>query len=219
LNNSISKDLGKEIVNKGFDTSIDYAEMFLDSITESEALKGIPLVKTVVASVNIFNSIRDKVNLKKLLVFLKEFHSKEISDENFQKFEEKFRNNPKFKEMIIEHILVFIDRINGTEKSKILGRLFGNHIQGKIDWNRFIALSICLENIHPNSFAFLEKLSKQDWIVREAAYTSRDHEKEGLLSAAGISFTHGNFFTVNQLGRDLFEFGIKEYCPPTTDAA
>ena len=210
LDSSIVKDLGKEIVNKGFDTSLDYAEILIDSITENEALREIPLVKTVVASVNVFNSIRDKANLKKLLVFLKEFHSKEISNEDFQKFEEKFRTNQKFKEKTLEHILIFIDRINVTEKSKVLGRLFGSHIQGKMDWDRFIALSICLENIHPNSFAFLEKLSKQDWIVREQAYTSRDYEKEGLLSSAGISFTHGNFFTVNQLGRDLFEFGIKE---------
>jgi len=205
----LSSELGKELVNKGFDTSLDYAEIFIDSFNENEILKEIPIVKTVFTSINIVNTIRDKANLKKLLVFLREFHKNELSNKDFEKFKNKFNNDKKYRERVIEHILIIVDRINGTDKSKVFANLFTNHINKNIDWERFVALSICLENIHPSSFKFLEELSTKDWRIVDNTNAKENYEKKGLLFSAGIGFSYIANFTVTQLGRDLFEFGIK----------
>lgn len=206
---AILNELYSELVNKNFDVSIDYGELFIDTVMEHEVLKEIPLAKTVVAVGSAFASMRDKANLLKLFVFLKEVHKGSVTEEERKGFNDKLQQDAKWRKRALEHVLLQIDRIHSVEKAEILGRLFMNHIRGAIDWPRFMSLSVCLENIHPDSFSFFEELSNRNWIIREQSFNDRDWEKEGLLSAAGLSFTHGNFFTVHKLGQDLYEYGIK----------
>ncbi|MEO1653143.1 MAG: hypothetical protein AAFU64_06335, partial [Bacteroidota bacterium] len=45
---NVSKELFDELLNPSFDLSIDYSEIYIDDKIENEALKEIPIIKSVV---------------------------------------------------------------------------------------------------------------------------------------------------------------------------
>src|SRR5690349_25168541 len=57
-----------EIYNKAIDLQTDYTELALDSITNNEILKEIPIVKTLAAFYNVASSLKARHDVKKILV-------------------------------------------------------------------------------------------------------------------------------------------------------
>ena len=53
----------------------EYAEIGLDAVMEDGILKDIPIVSTAIAIYKIGGSIKERHNLKKLLVFLNELNN------------------------------------------------------------------------------------------------------------------------------------------------
>ena len=53
----------------------EYAEIGLDAVMEEGVLKDIPIVSTAIALYKIGNSIKERHNLKKLLIFINEINN------------------------------------------------------------------------------------------------------------------------------------------------
>ncbi len=203
--NKLTKNLESEIYETVIDLETDYAELALDSITENGILKEIPIVKTLVAFYNVSSSLVARHNVKKILVFLKEFHSKKVDPGKLEKFRRHFEENPKHREDVLETVLVLNEKFIEVEKSKILANLFKAHIEDLITWSEFNHLSFVLNSLHPMGYNFLEKMSREPhW-----SNHGRDREGEAFMFACGIGHRHGSLFAVTSIGQKLFEFGIK----------
>jgi len=204
---NIEKALEEGLESSAIDLTIDYAEMALDSFIDNEIVREIPIVKTIVGLIKGGLKVREVFFAKKLLTFLKEFHSRKIEDSKLSEFQETFKTDQKYRESVIEQILVLNERFLEVEKSKILANLFLAHINEKFSWDSFKDLSVCLNNLHLRGVKLLEDLEKKP----EPFYEPLDHgsEEEALLASAGIILRWGTHLRINRHGQFLYIYGIK----------
>lgn len=209
---SISKKFTREILDPSIDLSIDYSEIYLDDIIENEALKEIPLVKSVVGVIKAGISINQFWFAKKLLTFIQEFNTKTISPEKKDKFQKRISDDEKFRKRVTEQTMVFIDRHIVITKTKILAQLFSAFVEEIITFEEYSSLSISLEKIHPDSFHFLKELSGTNFEVNQDKKGDKKFDEQAMLLSSGIAretsaWSHG--FIVSEDGKKLFELGIK----------
>ena len=213
--NSITNAISNDMVSTSLDLGVEYAELGFDELLNDGILKEIPVIKTLVSVAKIGFNIKEKFFVKKVLTFLKEFHSGTISQVKLDEFRNKFNSDYKHREKVTEQIMVFLDVYLTNEKSKILAKLFKAHIEGYYDWEYFQSLSTCLNSLHPQSFNYLDRLSQSDFQIPmspEKVGLSRDFDNEALLDACGISYKASPWasaYQVTKLGQDLFNYGIK----------
>ncbi len=199
--------LAGEIAKPSLDLAQDYAEMSIDSLTVSPIVKEIPIVKTVADVFKTGMAIREWHFVKKLLTFLKEFHAGSTETEATHLFRERLNSDSVFRERVASHLLVIIDRYVTTDKAQILAHLFRAHVNGQIEWQDFVNLSVVLDALQTSSYEFLEELANS---ARPFMYHAIRNE-EAPLFAAGIAIRHGTKFSVTPLGKLLYQFGLKSH--------
>jgi hypothetical protein len=203
--NKIEKAVEEGLKAPAFDLAQDYAELGMDAFIDNDAIKEIPIVKTVVGLIKGGIAVREIFLAKKLLTFMKEFHSGKLKDEKKEAFLQKFNNDKKYRESVVEQIMVLNDRFISVEKSKVLSNLFQAHLNDKFDWEGFCELSECLDKLHTSGFKVLEDGSKSGWHF--ATYEGKDGG--GILFSAGVCIIHGNHYSINAYGQYLYYYGIK----------
>jgi hypothetical protein len=212
---NLTETISNEIVNTSVDLSVDYSELFLDDFLADGILKEIPIIKSLYAVGKIGYSIKERFFVKKLFVFLQEYHNQNITHQKLNKFKAEFNSDEKYRNKVTEQIMVFTDSFLTVDKAKILAKLFKSYIDGNFDWDYFLHLSTCLNSIHPKTFPFLQQLSSHNFkILEEPSQRGipRDGENEALLYSTGIAYESSSWssgFNVSQLGKDLYNFGIK----------
>lgn len=129
--------------------SKDILELSLDSFIENETLKKIPIFGTIVNLYNLGSTINDKIFANKLIHFLKELE--DINPEIIQKEIQYIDDSKEYSHKVGDKILEIINRIDSEEKPKIIGRLFKNFIDGKINYNDFLRLSFIVDKLYIDS--------------------------------------------------------------------
>lgn len=112
----------------------EIAEVGLDSIMNDGILKEIPFFSTAITVYKIGHSIKDRNNIKKMAVFFNEINKGIVSEEKRIGYQEKIRQNEKFRNQEIEYLLVLIDRYVGYDKPKMLAKLFMVYLEDTITW-------------------------------------------------------------------------------------
>jgi hypothetical protein len=209
--------LAGEIIRPSLDLAQDYAEMSIDSLTVNPIIREIPVVKTAVVVFRTGLAIRERHFVHKLLTFLKEFHAGSTENEKNREFRERIKSDPAYRDRVVSHLLVIIDRYVTAEKAQILGNLFRAHADGDIDWEDFVSLSIVLDVLQPSSYKFLSQMAA--YKPHAFTYHGGDRAEEAPLFAAGIATRHGTKFSVTRQGKMLYQFGIKPTLEPGSDAA
>lgn len=198
-----NKNFEKEIFNKSIDTAIEYCDIGLSQLIENETVKEIPFVKTFISVYKIGLAIKERAFIKKLLIFLKSLHSQQVETEKLNKFKQKFYNDSKFKEAVLENIIVLNERFFEYEKSRILGKLFSSVISEKITYKRYLELCSALDKAHPKCLSSIEIMFNNQKL---------DTESLSMIISSGLSFESGGYVDpehkLNQLGKDLYEFGL-----------
>lgn len=112
----------------------DYLEIGLDAVMDDGILKDIPIVSTAIALYKIGSSIKERHNLKKLLVFLNELNNGILDEQKRKEYQQKFQSNEKFRNQEIEYLLVLIDRYISYDKPQLLAKLYLAYLDGIIIW-------------------------------------------------------------------------------------
>lgn len=205
--NNLTDSLEKEIFNTTSELTQEYTELALDTLTDESLLSEIPIVKSLVAFYKITSSIVDRHNVKKILTFLEEFHSKSIDEKKLKRFKEKFSENTKHRNHVLETILLLNEKFIDTEKSKILANLFSSHIEEKLTWEEFFKMSFILTNLNPSGYLFLEKYVDTNSNIRTKMHESI--EGEALLMACGLGTMFELQFKPTKTAIKLYEYGLK----------
>ena len=131
---SLSTAFADSLTEEAVSCISEYAEIGLDALMDDGILKDIPIVATAISLYKIGGSIKERHNLKKLMVFLNELN-KGIAD-NIQRWDyiNKFKNNEKFRNQEIEYLLVLIDRYISYDKAQMLAKLYLAYLNGMIIW-------------------------------------------------------------------------------------
>lgn len=112
----------------------DLAEVGLDAIMDDGILKEVPILSTAVAVYKICGSIKERHNIKKLLVFLNEINNGIANKQKRTEYQEKIKSNDKYRNQELEYLLVLIDRYISYDKPKMLAKLYLAYLDGIIIW-------------------------------------------------------------------------------------
>lgn len=200
---ALVKSVSQELIDPTLDVAQDYAELGLDAVLDSPLLEHVPVVKSVVALYKTGLAIRERHFTKKLLVFLNECHSG-AKTEKANEFRQRLQNDEPFRDKVVEHLLVMIDRFVTVEKASILGHLFQAHVNGLFDWEAFVSTSIALDLLQPDGIKVLYALAP----VKGVPVKQPAPDMEALLLGGGIASRYGTSFTVSVTGFRLYQYGI-----------
>jgi hypothetical protein len=205
--NSIEKIVQDGLEIPAIDLTVDYAEIALDSFLDNDAIKEIPIVKTIVGFVRGGLKVREIFFAKKLLTFMKEFHGGSLNAIKKEEFLSRFKQDKKYRESVVEQVMILNERFLEIEKSKILANLFAAHLNGKFDWEWYCDLSVCLDNLHLRGIRLFQEMENKKKPFYDGYNTGS--EEEALLSSAGIVFRWGTHLQISAHGQYLYYYGIK----------
>ena len=152
---SLSVAFGDSLKEESIACISELAEVGLDVIFEDGMLKDIPILSTAVSLYKIGSSIKERHNLKKLILFLNEINNSIVSERQRFEYQQKFQRNKSFRNQELEYILVVIDRYIGYDKAQMLACLYLAYLDGKIDWNLFAEYSEVIDRLLPSDFKCL----------------------------------------------------------------
>jgi len=116
------------LFENSIDVATDFAEIGLDNllsdITDSEILQEIPIIKTIYSVCKVGLAIQEKHLLKKTLVFIKEFNSKQIKSKKLEKYKKKINEQPHYVEEELGRVLILLNKILDDSKAVILAKLY-----------------------------------------------------------------------------------------------
>jgi hypothetical protein len=124
----------------------DIIEALLDTMTENEFVRNLPVVGWLLKSVSAVDNIKTKFLVSKILYFINGMSN--VSEEELLAFENKQLSDQKSIDKFYESLLISIDRLNHLDKSTIISSLFKSLIHGKINEAFFLRSVNIVESIY-----------------------------------------------------------------------
>lgn len=121
----------------------DFGEMGIDSLINDESIKKIPVVSWFVSFYKSGITIRDRILLKKIVRFL--LNLNDISQFEKTKFIQEVNTNSAFKKRVVENLLIVLDKLDETEKSELLAKIFSKYISREISFEEWLKFSNIVE--------------------------------------------------------------------------
>ncbi|KOR90358.1 hypothetical protein [Paenibacillus solani] len=162
----INDAVSNELINTALDLTVDYSEIAFDSLLSDDLIREIPIVKSIVALGRFGISIKQLHFTKKVLCFLKEFHSRS-STNNIVKFKNKLNTDQKFKDKVTERIILIIDRLRTEQRAILLTKLLMGYIHEEYNWETFCYFSECLDSMQLIDIAVLDNLLTKESVEIE----------------------------------------------------
>ncbi|WP_447833654.1 hypothetical protein [Aeromonas veronii] len=224
------RNLAPLLTEKTKDVLVDITEMGLDEslsfLIDNEALlKEIPIIKWIIASKDLKQSIGNMLFIRKYAAFIGQIYEDEV---DVIASVDALRFSHEITDKIIENTIVYIERYHDELKAKLLGKLFietfvHNHFT-KYEYN---SLMFSIESIHPvegfprlkdfyNYWSEMEsttnKEEKQKIWQRGAGIDYQPLIMSGLLILPSGASTFGNFggAYLNDKGVRFYEYVVKE---------
>lgn len=149
------------------DISIDLVEKVLDNEITDEAVKEIPILKTIIAVKNIYNSYTDRMFIKKAMNVLLELG--ELNEDEKEVFLEDLED---LDETAVEKILMSVDKLETLKKCKVFGRLCRLKARGEFYADDFLRLTNLLHRAYLEDLILVKnfELNKRKQVSEEEYY-------------------------------------------------
>lgn len=191
------------------DVLADAGDAIVAVIADSTALDSVPIIGLLKGSFDAYRDIRDRLFVRKVLVFLREIH-KTSNDERTKFLKELDATNATFR--FGEAILLLLERADSMQKPEIVGRVMAAHVAGHISYQRAARLAAIVDRCYVEDFRLLTAF-------RNGTQGANTHIAEslaaaGLLSNAGIDGGSasgdegGVIYHLNEYGRLLVQHGL-----------
>lgn len=154
------------------DLTIDYLDIGLDMITDSEIIEAIPVVKTFVSLYKGTMSIKERFFAKKLLIFAYEIYNGNVSENEIARRKDAIINNENWVRKEIEEIVIFLDRFDFSYKSQIFAKLYVAFLNNIISADKYL-----------NMLPIIDKWQKNDNDLLQIIY--REYKNKTLNIAKG----------------------------------
>lgn len=191
----------------------DAGEIFIDEIVKNDALKEIPIIKTIVGAANIGITINQYFMAKKVIEFVRGVNDGTIDDNTYNAFKHKIESDYHYGQKVAEKLLVMIDKQVEITQTKITANLFKAFVKEQLTYDELNAMLISLNNLHPSTYSYFSYLEQVGYkIGDEIESAERNWEMENLVSSSGIGMrvsAWSSGFWLNPDGVKLYELGIK----------
>lgn len=125
------------------DITTDLVEKVLDSEITNDILKEVPILKSLIAVKNVYNSYTDRLFIKKTMYVLLE-----LGEINSEERNELTNELDDVDESGIEKILMAIDKLETIKKCKVYGRLCKLKSTGEISVSDFLRLTKLIQDAY-----------------------------------------------------------------------
>lgn len=127
------------------DGLIDVAEYSIDEVFNNEIIKQIPIVKTVIGTIQTGASIHDRLFLKKIVAFLVGINH--ISEKQRKKVVDKIDSSKRYRMKVGEKLLYIIDKCDDYTNAENVARLFSAMVNGDISYEQYLEASRIVSKI------------------------------------------------------------------------
>jgi hypothetical protein len=211
---SLGESLEETIANPdALDTVFSLAEIGIDEMIEhlmkdvqDEALKEIPVVKTLYAITKTGFAIRDYFLLEKICRFI--LGCKEVRSEIQEKITQKL-SNQKDKKEIGKQIIIALDRFEQIQKTDILLKIFLAFAEEKITDKEFQSYIYVLDKIDINNIKILKIFYLLN-ILQKRDPVSSIHNTDAQQYAKDIKDNYFHLQNFAFLGLITLNLGSKE---------
>lgn len=137
------------------DSLIDVAEYSIDEIINNEIIKQIPIVKTVIGTIQTGVNIRDRLFLKKIVAFLVGINH--VSEKRRKKVVAKIDSSKRYRMKVGEKLLYIIDKCDDYTNAENVAKLFSAMVNGDISYEQYLEASRIISRISINELKLFMK--------------------------------------------------------------
>ena len=137
------------------DGLMDVAEYSIDEVINNEIIKQIPIVKTVIGTIQTGASIHDRLFLKKIVAFLVGINH--ISEKQRKKVVDKIDSSKRYRMKVGEKLLYIIDKCDDYTNAENVAKLFSAMVNGDISYEQYLGASRILSRISMNELKLFMK--------------------------------------------------------------
>jgi hypothetical protein len=123
----------------------DALELAIDSLLTGGLLREIPVVSIITGMIRTGASIRDRLFLKKLLLFLRQLADIDPTDR--EQMISRLEEDPKERRRVGENLVLLLDRLDRVEKAEMVGKAFRAFCMGAIDRYTLDRLTTVIDRI------------------------------------------------------------------------
>jgi hypothetical protein len=183
------------------DPAAELGEQAIAILTDTELLAHIPVLKLGVAAARIIESIRGQALLKKLDAFVRGMES--VTREQRAEMISRLNEDREYSEAVGEHLIEYLDRIDGRRKALMSAAVFAAFARREIDRPMLFSLNHAIEVVMPNYLQSARNLVEEGPFFRADGYLKDDPTKNrayrpGIaslqaLAAAGLVYSQAVF--------------------------
>lgn len=122
----------------------DYAEAAIDAVVDTEILKDVPVVGTLMGIWEFRNKFKRKGFLKRVETFYQQVS--ELTLEDLKDFDESFESKEE-SELFVSDLIELMDRLENEQKALMVGGLFKRLIRSEISKDNFREASRVFERL------------------------------------------------------------------------
>lgn len=180
------------------DIGAEYAELGIDYFLSNDALKEIPIVKTIIGLGNIAYNMHTRNMLKQTMTFINEFNRGTIDPDKKERYRKKLQDNPRKSEEELGRVLILLDRNIDKMKSVFEAKFFCAYINERISWDQFCELCDITDRLFISDIASLKEA----------------YENNGVTINAGITYKHERLISVGLLANRIHPMGGLTFVDP-----
>lgn len=208
INDSFLQTVGD---NGAKDILTDMGEITLDSIVDNESINQIPIIGTLRSIYKISNSVSDYLFIQKLLKFINELGL--LSDEQKESMKNRIQSDSKYRDKVGDHLLEIINKIDDTDKPRLIAILFRAYIDEKIDLQKFFKYSQIINRsflpdlLNLNKYILGESISIEESssLLSLGLLEVRTKTKTANISLGDLGKNNQIEFTLNPVGQELYQ--------------
>ena len=118
-----------------FEKALDIYATAFDSILSSNALETFPVIGAIIGLGKAGLAVHHVLFVKKIERFLTDIKS--VTHKEKEEFIKKLEEDPSYKQLVVENLLLLIDRIDDMEKTVFVADLFKAHMRGSINYDTY----------------------------------------------------------------------------------
>lgn len=190
---------GKTLFDSVVDSGVDTLDWGLDSLADSvlngnfdeylPIIQDLPIIKYFISAGKIVANVRDRLFLKKSLIFFEGLKDGKIDTEAIERRREALLKQEKWVYDELEILVLSIEQLNRTEKAKIISEIYRTYLNGEIDRKTF-----------DDFCAITEQIFLRDLVQLRTSYMEEFDNKEFEENKNGI-WVHTEY--VEYVGRLL----------------
>ena len=109
----------------------DVMDIGLDALTDDDLVKSIPVFGTIIKLYGGYVAIRDRMFMKKILVFQSRFS--DVEPPKLDKFKEELADDKGSLQKAGQALILLLDRLDDLHKPVFIGQIYRAKIEGRIN--------------------------------------------------------------------------------------